>query len=66
MIDTQQAEWDDSYRNRDNFMFYPHEEVVRFISKYIRKRIGFNEFRDVVPCAPPRLSLISDVASVAT
>lgn len=53
MIDTQQAEWDDSYRNRDNFMFYPHEEVVRFISKYIRKRIGFNEFRDVVPCAPP-------------
>lgn len=40
-------EWDASYRKRDNFVFYPHEEVIRFISKFIRKRIGLSEFRDV-------------------
>jgi len=40
-------EWDKSYKNRDNFVFYPHEEVIRFVSKFIRKRIGLNEFRDV-------------------
>ena len=40
--------WEDSYKNRDNFVFYPHEEVIRFISKNIRKRIGPNDFIDVV------------------
>lgn len=40
-------EWDKSYENRDNFVFYPHEEVIRFISKYIRKRVGLTEFCDV-------------------
>ncbi len=36
-------EWDLSYRNRDNFVFYPHEEIIRFAAKYIAKRIGLNE-----------------------
>lgn len=42
------AEWDKSYESRDNFVFYPHEEVIRFVSKFIRKRIALNEFRDIV------------------
>jgi len=52
-MDTQKREWEESYRNQDNFVFYPHEEVIRFISKYIRKRVGFGEFRDIVSCNPP-------------
>jgi len=44
---TNKNEWDKSYENRDNFVFYPHEEVVRFMSKFIRKRIGLAEFRDM-------------------
>lgn len=44
-------QWEDSYKNRDNFLFYPHEEVIRFISKYVRKRTGLHEFRDVLPNA---------------
>lgn len=40
------AEWDKSYESRDNFVFYPHEEVIRFVSKFIRKRVALNEFRD--------------------
>lgn len=46
-MDNNQAEWDNSYRNRDNFVFYPHEEVIRFVSKFIRKRIGLDEYKDV-------------------
>lgn len=46
----QAEEWDSSYRNRDNFVFFPHEEVIRFTSKYIRKKIGINEFLDVHRC----------------
>lgn len=49
----QKQEWDNSYLNRDNFVFYPNEEVIRFLSKYIRKRIGFNEFKDIVSFTPP-------------
>lgn len=46
-MNTNKAEWDKSYENRDNFVFYPHEEVIRFVSRYIRKRVGLEEFRDV-------------------
>ena len=40
-------QWEEAYKNRNNFVFYPHEEVIRFFSKYITKRIGFNEFADI-------------------
>ena len=39
-------EWDQSYINGDNFIFYPHEEVIRFVSKYIKKRVGPSHFLD--------------------
>jgi SAM-dependent methyltransferase len=39
--------WEKSYANRDNFTFYPSEEVIRFVSRYIRKRTGLSEFRDI-------------------
>lgn len=50
-LDNNKLEWDKSYDNRDNFVFYPHEEVIRFVSKFIRKRVGLDEFRDVSPVA---------------
>jgi ubiquinone/menaquinone biosynthesis C-methylase UbiE len=46
-VENKKKEWDNSYVNRDNFVFYPHEEVIRFVSKYIRKRRGLEEFSDV-------------------
>ncbi|MBU8715018.1 MULTISPECIES: class I SAM-dependent methyltransferase [Brevibacillus] len=48
-MDNKMREWDSSYLNRDNFVFYPHEEVIRFTSKYILKQVGLNEFRFVRP-----------------
>lgn len=47
--ENRKAEWEKSYSRGDNFVFYPHEEVIRFISKYVRKRIGINEFQDISP-----------------
>ena len=38
------SEWNKSYVNKNNFLFYPDDEVIRFMSKYIRKRIGLNKF----------------------
>ncbi len=39
--------WENSYSNRDNFIFYPSEEVIRFVSRYIRKRVGLSEFQNM-------------------
>jgi SAM-dependent methyltransferase len=52
--DGRKTAWEDSYSKRDNFLFYPHEEVIRFVSKHIRKRIGLDEFADVAPGAASR------------
>lgn len=46
-MQNQKSDWENSYRNKDNFVFYPHEEVIRFVSRYIRRKIGFHEFQDV-------------------
>jgi SAM-dependent methyltransferase len=54
MIDDCKSAWEDSYSRRDNFLFHPHEEVIRFVSKYIRKRVGLDEFVDVRTGSGPR------------
>ncbi|QZY54310.1 class I SAM-dependent methyltransferase [Crassaminicella profunda] len=44
-MDLKTKEWDNSYKNKDNFVFYPHEEVIRFVSKYVRKKTGTEEYK---------------------
>jgi|TARA_B100001093_G_scaffold520294_1_gene614405 ubiquinone/menaquinone biosynthesis C-methylase UbiE len=39
--------WNKSYENKDNFVFYPNEEIIRFISKYIRKKTGLDSFINI-------------------
>ena len=34
--------WDKSYENKDNYLFYPNEEVIRFLNKYIKRRTNLN------------------------
>lgn len=41
-MNNQKEQWEESYRKKDNFVFYPHEEIIRFFSKYIHKRTGFD------------------------
>ncbi len=47
MSDNREREWNASYERHDNFLFHPHEEIIRFVSRHIRKRVGFAEFVDV-------------------
>ncbi|MBI3020093.1 MAG: class I SAM-dependent methyltransferase [Parcubacteria group bacterium] len=39
--------WDMSYKCGDNFLFYPHEEIVRFANAYVKKRIGATEYKPI-------------------
>ena len=52
MRDIKEKEWNNSYKNNANFIFYPHEDIIRFISKYIRKRTGLSEFINIHSDSP--------------
>lgn len=40
--------WEESFKRHNNLIFYPKEEVVKFLNRFVRKRIGINEFIDVL------------------
>ena len=37
-------EWESSYGSGDNMVFYPHEEVIRFVSRFIKQKTGLDSF----------------------
>lgn len=43
--------WDQSYLRGENFVFWPCDAVVRFVSRSLRKRVGIDEVIDVLPGA---------------
>jgi ubiquinone/menaquinone biosynthesis C-methylase UbiE len=46
-MDNQKQAWDDSFARKENFLFHPNEEVIRFASRHLRKQTGLREFREV-------------------
>jgi SAM-dependent methyltransferase len=45
-MDDRKGQWETSYQSRQNFVFYPCEELIRFVAKYLRKRVGLEEYQD--------------------
>lgn len=43
--------WNASYERGDNLLFSPNEEIVRFVSSFIRKRIGPEDHKNLSPLA---------------
>ncbi len=43
--------WDNSHSRRENYVFSPCDEMVRFISRHLRRRVGLDEVIDVLPGA---------------
>jgi len=37
-------EWESSYERNENHLFYPSDEIIRFFSRFIRKKKGINSF----------------------
>lgn len=48
LLNNHKSDWENSYSRSDNYLFHPHEEVIRFISKYVRKRVGLTHFKEVM------------------
>lgn len=53
MNDLRTTHWDESYSRKENYIFYPKEEVVRFFNRYIRKRTGPRSFNDLLHPGKP-------------
>ncbi len=43
-----QGAWDEAYTRGGNITFYPNEEVVRFLNRYVKKRRGIAEFENIL------------------
>ena len=43
--------WEESYERRENFVFSPSDEVVRFVARYLRRQKGLDDVLDVLPGA---------------
>ncbi len=41
---SRRLQWEASYRARQNFVFWPSEEVVRFVATFVRQRVGLDAF----------------------
>ncbi|MDY3113471.1 MAG: hypothetical protein SOW25_03985 [Helicobacter sp.] len=39
--------WEDSYKNGENILFYPHNELVRFLNRFIKKQISLDSFENI-------------------
>ena len=50
-INSLKAAWDDSYGRGENHLFWPSDEAIKFISRYLRRRVGHDEIVDVLPGA---------------
>lgn len=44
----EQRKWNQAYDRGGNICFYPHEEIIRFVNRYVRKREGIDVFRNVM------------------
>ena len=42
------SKWNESYNRNENHIFYPKEEVVKFLNRFVRKKMGNNVFQDVL------------------
>lgn len=41
------TQWNKSYSRQENYIFYPKEDIVKFLSRFVRKRVGINTFEDI-------------------
>jgi ubiquinone/menaquinone biosynthesis C-methylase UbiE len=41
--------WNSSYSRHENFIFFPKEEVIKFLNRFVRKKIESNKFQNIIP-----------------
>ena len=47
-METYVGKWEESYARYEHVIFYPKEEYVKFLNRFVRKRIGIDKFVDIL------------------
>jgi ubiquinone/menaquinone biosynthesis C-methylase UbiE len=48
MEDNKKEKWESSYSRKENFIYYPKEQVVKFLNRFVRKKSGYNSFTQLL------------------
>jgi len=43
-MDTRKSHWEESYSRGENFMYYPKEETVKFLNRFVKKKISVDKY----------------------
>ena len=44
--------WEKSYERHENFCLYPHEQHVKFLNRFVRKKTSIDAHKDLLQCPP--------------
>jgi len=48
MIDIKKENWEDSYSRGENFIYYPKEETVKFLNRFVKKKKSLDEYVQIL------------------
>jgi len=48
MFDIKKDNWEKSYAKGQNFIYYPKEEAVKFLNRFIKKKKSINEYTQII------------------
>lgn len=46
--DILKTKWEESYKRGENFIFYPKDEIVKFLNRFVRKKTGVDTFTNIL------------------
>ena len=48
MIDIKKEKWEESFERGENFIYYPKEETVKFLNRFIKKKISSTKYKQLI------------------
>lgn len=48
MLNTKKEKWEESYNRGENFIYYPKEETVKFLNRFVKKKTSLNEYVQLI------------------
>jgi len=46
--DKNKEKWEESYSRLENYCLYPHDESIRFLNRFVRKKTSDHDYRDIM------------------
>jgi len=47
-LKTNKKSWEASYSRKENFIYFPKEEIIKFLNRFIKKKISLDKYRQIL------------------